>query len=121
MKPRSIRVFDRISRIVAGSRCVPSPFPTPLYCAIRTQTGTRANLLSNGNTACQIAPPTFSKYTSIPCGQAAAMWAGKVDAQALDLGAVLAEGVEHRLATAPVICGSPVVDQSAHPREQDAL
>jgi hypothetical protein len=40
-------------RAVAGAR--------PLYWAIRPQTGTRAHLLSNGRTACQIGPPTFSK------------------------------------------------------------
>src|SRR5215210_3933867 len=32
-----------------------------LYCAMRPQTGTRANALSNGNTASNTAPPTFSK------------------------------------------------------------
>jgi len=59
MKPRTVRLFDRIWRMVAGSRSVTSPFPMPLYCAIRPETGTRANLLSSGHTACQIAPPTF--------------------------------------------------------------
>ena len=47
--------------MVAGSRSVPSPWPAPLYWATRPETGTRANLLSSGNTACQTAPPTFSK------------------------------------------------------------
>jgi hypothetical protein len=45
----------------------------------------------------------------------------EVDAQAIDLCAVLAETVEHCLATAPVILCSPVVYQSAHPRERYAL
>jgi hypothetical protein len=36
-------------------------------------------MLSNGNTACQIAPPTFSKYTSIPLG-------GKIGGTVIDRG-----------------------------------
>jgi len=53
--------LGRIPRMVAGSVSVPSPFGAPLYCATRPQTGTRAKLLSRGSTACQMAPPTFSK------------------------------------------------------------
>ena len=45
---------------------MPSPPLGPLYCAIRPQTGTRANLLSNGNTACQIAPPLREAYRALP-------------------------------------------------------
>src|SRR5208282_6117495 len=41
MNPRNVRLFDRISRNVAGSRSVPSPSAGPLYWAIRPQTGTR--------------------------------------------------------------------------------
>jgi hypothetical protein len=33
----------------------------PLSCPIKPETVTRAKLLSNASTACQIAPPTFSK------------------------------------------------------------
>src|SRR5712691_8210093 len=47
MKPRSVRLFDRISRMVVGSRPVPSPLPGALYCAIRPQTGTRAKSRSS--------------------------------------------------------------------------
>jgi hypothetical protein len=42
MNPRKVRLFYRISRIVAGSRSVPLPGPTPLYCAISPDTGMRA-------------------------------------------------------------------------------
>ena len=42
-----------------------------LYCAINPHTGIRANLFSSGTTAFSTAPPTFSKYTSTPLGQAA--------------------------------------------------
>src|SRR6266446_1287211 len=77
MNPRKVRLFDRIWRIVAGSRSVPSLPLTPLYRAIKPERGTRAYLFSNGSTACQITPPTFSKYTSMPFGDAAASWVGK--------------------------------------------
>ena len=45
----------------------------------------------------------------------------KMDAQAIDLCTVLAETVEHRLATAPVIFCSPVVYQREDPRQRYAL
>src|SRR6266403_1196109 len=45
----------------------------------------------------------------------------KMDAQAIDLCTVLAETVEHRLATAPVIFCSPVVYQREDPRRRYAL
>src|SRR5262245_26944193 len=48
MKPRTVRLFDRIARMVAGSRSAPSPGPAALYWATSPETGTRANLLSNG-------------------------------------------------------------------------
>src|SRR6266853_1419600 len=50
MKPRTVRRFERICRIVTGSRSVPSPSGTPLYWAMSPETGTRANSLSNGRT-----------------------------------------------------------------------
>jgi hypothetical protein len=43
--------------MVAGSRSVPSPDPMPLYWALRPEIGTRANVLSSGNTACLPDPP----------------------------------------------------------------
>jgi hypothetical protein len=61
MNPRKVKLFDRISRIVAGNLSVPSPGPVPLYCAISPDTGMRAYLLRSGSIACQTAPPTFSK------------------------------------------------------------
>src|SRR2546426_4750686 len=41
MKPRMVSLFERTCRIVAGSRSVPSPGGTPLYCAMSPETGTR--------------------------------------------------------------------------------
>src|ERR1700730_508175 len=72
MKPRKVRLLERTWRIVAATLFFKSSVGTPLYCEINPHTGTLANLFSKGNTACQIGPPTFSKYTSIPAGQAAA-------------------------------------------------
>ncbi len=45
----------------------------------------------------------------------------EVNAQPVDLGAVLAERVQHRLAAAPVVIGAPVVDECAHAVERCAL
>jgi hypothetical protein len=58
---RCVRLLVRTSRMVAGRRFGPLAAPAVLYWEISPQTGTRANVLSSGNTVCQTAPPTFSK------------------------------------------------------------
>src|SRR5439155_440112 len=41
MKPRMVSLFERTCRIVTGSRSVPSPGGTPLYCAMSAQAAVR--------------------------------------------------------------------------------
>src|SRR5262249_4523370 len=91
MKPRTVSLFERICRMVTGSRSVPSPSGTPLYCAMSPETGTRAKSLSNGSTASQMAPPTFSKV------DIDAAWAGGRQSRRKIRGAMIDRGVEAKL------------------------
>src|SRR3546814_19413788 len=54
-----------------GSLSSPSPFGPVLYIEIRPQTGMRPNGFISASAASRVGPPTFSKYTPTPSGQAA--------------------------------------------------
>ena len=61
MKPRNVNRFVKIARIKCGRRMGPGDSEVALYIEISPHTGMRANGLSSGNKAPNIAPPTFSK------------------------------------------------------------
>ncbi len=53
-----------------GARFGPGGISVALYCEMMPQSGMRANGLTFLNTALRTSPPTLSKYTSMPLGQA---------------------------------------------------
>ena len=65
-----------------------------LYCDTMPHIATRANGLSRSNTAACTAPPTFSKYASIPFGHAAASSRVQIERAVIDA-VVEAQAVLH--------------------------
>src|SRR5882672_8727706 len=65
MKPRMV------TRLTStGARFGPGGISVALYCEMMPHSGMRANGLTFLNTALRTSPPTLSKYTSMPVGQA---------------------------------------------------
>jgi hypothetical protein len=45
----------------------------------------------------------------------------EMDVQSVDLGSILAESVQHSFASAPIVSGSPILDQTLQAIELDSL
>src|ERR1700691_1056122 len=71
MKPCMLMRFTSMARMKIRSESASSGRAAWLYCEMRPHSGMRACVFSSGTTAVKILPPTLSKYTSMPFGQAA--------------------------------------------------
>src|SRR6266571_7578023 len=86
MKPRSVRLFDRIARMVAGSPSVPSPWPTPLYCAIRPQTRDARALVEQGQHRLPDRAADILEVYVDPVGTRRRQVGGKIGGTVIDCG-----------------------------------
>lgn len=71
MKPRKIRRLSRMDLITSRTLSGPGGNLVALYCGISPQTGMRPKGSISARTDWKTFPPTFSKSTSMPFGQAA--------------------------------------------------